>query len=147
MTGIEQSGWGLVYNDQPNKFIEASEKLSDSVNLSFSLGFWLKKDGTLLDVAPGSVAYQAGIGPGMQLIAVNGRKWSREVLHDAIRAAQKNEQPVELIIENRQFIKTHSLAYHGGDKYPHLERLGAGPDLLTSIVTAKAAGSTTHTYP
>ena len=147
MTGIEQSGWGLVYNDQPNKFIEASEKLSDSVNLSFSLGFWLKKDGTLLDVAPGSVAYQAGIGPGMQLIAVNGRKWSREVLHDAIRAAQKNEQPVELIIENRQFIKTYSLAYHGGDKYPHLERLAAGPDLLTSIVTAKAAGSTTHTYP
>ena len=147
MTGIEQSDWRLVYNDQPNKFIEASEKLSDSVNLSFSLGFWLKKDGTLVDVVPGSVAYQAGMGPGMKLIAVNGRKWSREVLHDAIRAAQKNEQPVELIIENRQFIKTYSLAYHGGDKYPHLERLAAGPDLLTSIVTAKAAGSTTHTYP
>jgi predicted metalloprotease with PDZ domain len=147
MTGIEQSDWRLVYNDQPNKFIEASEKLRDSVNLSFSLGFWLKKDGTLVDVVPGSVAYQAGIGPGMQLIAVNGRKWSREVLHDAIRAAQKNEQPVELIIENQQFIKTYSLAYHGGDKYPHLERLAAGPDLLTSIVTAKAAGSTTHTYP
>jgi predicted metalloprotease with PDZ domain len=141
VAGIEQGGWRLVYTDRLNKFIEAGEKLSDSVNLVYSLGFWLKKDGTLVDVVPDSVAYQAGIGPGMKLIAVNGRKWSREVLHDAIRTAQKDAQPIELIIENRQFIKTFSIAYHGGDKYPHLERVAGQSDVLTSIVTAKVSGS------
>jgi predicted metalloprotease with PDZ domain len=144
VAGIEQGGWRLVYTDRLNRFIEAGEKLSDSVNLVYSLGFWLKKDGTLVDVVPDSVAYQAGIGPDMKLIAVNGRKWSREVLHDAIRTAQKDAQPIELIIENRQFIKTYSLAYHGGDKYPHLERVAGQSDVITPIVTAKVRESSTR---
>lgn len=142
VAGIEQGGWRLVYTDRLNKFIEAGEKLSDSVNLVYSLGFWLKQDGTLVDVVPDSVAYQAGIGPGMKLIAVNGRKWSREVLHDAIRTAQKDAQPIELITENRQFIKTYSLAYHAGDKYPHLERVAGQSDVLTQIVTGKVSANT-----
>jgi predicted metalloprotease with PDZ domain len=144
LAGIEQGGWRLVYSNQPNKFIAASEKLSDGVNLVYSLGFWLNKHGTLVDVVPGSPAYQAGIGPGMKLIAVNGRKWSSEVLHDAIRGAQKDEQPIDLIIENKQFIKTYSLTYHGGDKYPHLERVAAQPDLLTAIVSARTIDNTSR---
>ena len=96
----------------------------------------------VVDVVPDSVAYQAGIGPGMKLIAVNGRKWSREVLHDAIRTAQKDAQPIELITENRQFIKTYSLAYHAGDKYPHLERVAGQSDVLTQIVTGKVSANT-----
>ena len=137
LAGIEQGGWRLVYTDKPNKFIKASEKLGDSVNVIYSLGFWLKKDGELVDVVPGSVAYQAGIGPGMKLIAVNGRKWSREVVHDAIRAAQKTKQPIEVIVENKQFIKTYTLAYYEGDKYPHLERVESQPDLLSQIISAR----------
>jgi predicted metalloprotease with PDZ domain len=139
--GIEQSGWRLVYNDQPNQFTEAAEKLNEGVDVTYSLGFWLKKGGEFGDVAPGSPAYQAGIGPGMKLIAVNGRKWSREVLRDAIRAAQKDRQPIELLVENKQFFKTYPVPYYDGEKHPHLERVEGRRDRLSEIVKAQAPAS------
>ena len=45
-------------------------------DLKYSMGFSLDEDGKLSDVITGSPAYEAGIGPGMKLLAVNGRKWS-----------------------------------------------------------------------
>lgn len=138
LKGIEQGGWRLVYNDQPNQFVQASEKLNDSVNVAFSLGFWVKKDGELGDVIRGSPAYEAGVGAGMKLVAVNGRRWSREGLHDAIRLAQTGDQPIEIIVENKQFFGTHAIQYHGGEKNPHLERISSQPDRLSDITAPHA---------
>jgi predicted metalloprotease with PDZ domain len=136
--GIQRGGWRLVYTDKPNTFMATSEKIDERINLIFSLGFSLKKNGELVDVVPGSASYEAGIGPGMKLIAVNGRRWSREGLHDAIRQAQTSHKPMELIIENKQFYTTYYVPYYGGEKNPHLERAGDGPDLLTAMVHARA---------
>jgi predicted metalloprotease with PDZ domain len=143
LAGIEQGGWVLVYTDKPNRFLAAAEKFNDGLNLFYSLGFRLKKDGELDDVIPGSPAYQAGLGPGMKLIAVNGRKWTRERIHDAIRAAHTTAQPIELIVENKQFFRTYSISYHDGEKNPHLERVEARPDLLTDILRARTTQATT----
>jgi predicted metalloprotease with PDZ domain len=132
--GIERGGWRLVYNDKPNSFIEASEKLSKSADFPFTLGFSLGEDGKLGDVIVGSPAYQSGLGPGMKLLAVNGRKWSPEILHAAIKAAQGTGQPIELLVENAQFFKTFSIAYHDGEKNPHLERVSGEPDILGDIL-------------
>ena len=74
------------------------------------------------------------MGPGMQLVAVNGRKWSPEVLRDALRASKGTEQPIELLVENAQFFKTYSVAYHEGEKNPHLERISSQSDLLGDIL-------------
>ena len=75
--GIERGGWRLVYNDRPNVFIHTEEELDQDVDASYSLGFVVKKEGEFADVIYGSPAYLAGIGPGMKLVAVNGRAWSR----------------------------------------------------------------------
>jgi predicted metalloprotease with PDZ domain len=147
LAGIEQGGWRLVYSDKPNRFVEAEEKLGESVNLIYSLGFWVKKDGEIVDVVPGSPAYKADLGPGMKLVAVNGRKWSREVLHDAIRAAQKDQRPLELIVENKQFFKTCEIAYHNGEKYPHLVPIEGQPDLLSQIVKARSLANLSTAAP
>jgi predicted metalloprotease with PDZ domain len=64
LEGIEQGGWRLVYTAQPNQFVQASEKIEDDVNLAYSLGFMVKKNGELQDVIHGSPAYQAGLGAG-----------------------------------------------------------------------------------
>ena len=128
--GIEREGWKLVYNDKPNVFTQAIEKLAKFADFSYSLGFAVNEDGKLDDVAPGSPAYQAGIGPGMKLIAVNGRKWSPEFLHQALKAARGSDRPIELLVENAQFYKTYSIPYHDGEKNPHLERVSEQPDLL-----------------
>ncbi|HYM79710.1 MAG TPA: M61 family peptidase [Candidatus Dormibacteraeota bacterium] len=132
--GIERGGWKLVYNDKPNVFTDAIEKLAKFTDFSYSLGFTVGEDGKLDDVIVGSPAYQSGVGPAMKLVAVNGRKWSPEVLHAAIKAAQGSNQPIELLVENAQFFKTHSVAYYDGEKNPHLERVSSQPDILGDIL-------------
>jgi predicted metalloprotease with PDZ domain len=131
--GIERGGWKLVYNDKPNAFDEAAEKRFKFADFSYSLGFSLDKEGKFSDVIVGSAAYQAGLGPGMTLLAVNGRKWTPEVLHAAVKGAQGSNFPVELLVENAQFIRSHSVAYHDGEKHPHLERVADKPDILGEI--------------
>ena len=132
--GIERGGWRLVYNDQPNLFIKTSDKVRKSVDASYSLGFAVKEDGTLTDVIYGSPAYAAGIGPGMKLVAINGRAWSKDVLLDALRASKDSKEPIDLLIENAKFFKTYSIPYHGGIRSPHLER-SEGADVLGEILT------------
>jgi predicted metalloprotease with PDZ domain len=128
--GIERDGWKLVYNDRPNAFAQVAEKLFKIADFSYSLGFTISPDGKLDDVIVGSPAYQSGIGPGMKLIAVNGRKWTPDGVHAAIKAAQGNPGPIELLVENGQFFQTYSVSYQDGDKNPHLERASGQPDLL-----------------
>jgi predicted metalloprotease with PDZ domain len=132
--GIERGGWKLIYNDTPNLLQEAAEKIAKFADFSYSLGFVIEKDGKFEDVIVGSPAYQSGIGPGMKLVAVNGRKWTPEILHEALKAAQGSAQPVDLLVENAQFFKTYSVDYHDGEKNPHLERVGDQPDLLGDIL-------------
>ena len=134
LEGIERGGWKLVYNDQPNQFTHAVEKLAKFADFSYSLGFAVRKDGKLDDVIEGSPAYEAGLGPAMKLIAVNGRKWSPEILHAAVKGAQNTNQPIELLVENAQFFKTYSIAYHEGEKNPHLERIAGQTDILSDIL-------------
>ena len=132
--GIERGGWRLMYNDQPNLFIRTGEKLRKSVDASYSLGFVVREEGVLSDVIYGSPAYTAGIGPGMKLVAINGRAWSRDVLLDALRTSKDSQQPIDLLVENAKFFKIYSIAYHDGIRNPHLERI-EGPDVLGEILT------------
>jgi predicted metalloprotease with PDZ domain len=132
--GIERDGWKLVYTDKPNVLMHAVEKLVKFADFSYSLGFTVAEDGKLDDVIVGSPSYQAGLGPGIKLVAVNGRKWSPAVLHDALKSAQGNDQPIELLVENAQFFKTYSVSYHDGDRNPHLERVSGQPDTLGDVV-------------
>ena len=134
--GIERGGWKLVYTDKPNLFTQAEEKLGKFADFSYSLGFFVGDDGKLGDVVVGSPAYRSGLGPGMKLVAVNGRKWTPPVLHAALKAAQGSDQPIELLVENAQFFKTYSVPYHDGERNPHLERASDQPDILGDILKA-----------
>jgi predicted metalloprotease with PDZ domain len=88
-------------------------------------------------------AAKAGVDPGMQLIAVNGRRFSTDnansaqVLRDALLAAIGTRDPIELLIENADYYKTYKVDYHGGEKYPHLVRDESKPDVLTDIIKAR----------
>jgi predicted metalloprotease with PDZ domain len=137
--GIEQGGWRLVYNNKPNSYVAAIEKLAKSTMLAYSLGVIVGKEGDLVDVVPGSPAYQAGIGPGMKLVAVDGRRWTRDVLHDALARAQHDHQPIELIVETADFLKTYSIPYFEGERNPHLERTENQTDRLGDILKPKTA--------
>ncbi|HKN74289.1 MAG TPA: hypothetical protein VJW94_03855 [Candidatus Acidoferrum sp.] len=142
--GLENSGWKLVYNETSNESREAGEVAMHLTDVQFSLGFIVRDTGgengdEVVDVITGSAAAHAGIAPGMKLIAVNGRRWSPDDLHAAIRQAKNGVEPIELLIENEDFFQTYRVDYHGGDRYPHLERISGKPDLLGDIVKMKAS--------
>jgi predicted metalloprotease with PDZ domain len=86
-----------------------------------------------VDTVPGLAADRAGIGPGMKLIAVNGRAWDPDVLRDAIKAT-KSGVKLELLVDNAGYVSAHGLEYRDGERYPHLVRDESRPDLLSSII-------------
>jgi predicted metalloprotease with PDZ domain len=131
--GVELGGWKLVYNEKPNLYVRAAEKTHKFENYFYSLGFAVNEKAELIDVIPGSPAYQAGIAPGMKIIAVNGRLWSKDVLKEAVRASKDNQKPIEMLVSNAEFVKSYSPDYHHGLQNPHLER-SSGEDLLDQIL-------------
>jgi predicted metalloprotease with PDZ domain len=132
--GIENGGWKLVYSDQKNTTMDAAEKSGGGLDLSFSIGAILSKEGELRDVIPGTPAFTSGLGPGMKIIAVNGRKFSKDVMRAALKAGIKSQQPLVVLAENGDYINSYQVDYHGGEKYPHLVRVEGQPDLLSEIV-------------
>jgi predicted metalloprotease with PDZ domain len=137
LSGLEGSGWKLVYDETPSDMERGSEGSFHISDAAYSIGLKLREDGTITDTIEGLPAAKAGVGPGMKLIAVNGRQFSPEVLHDALKAGKTSTQPLELLIENTDYYKTYKLDYRGGEKYPHLVRDESKPDLLTEILKAK----------
>ena len=141
--GVENSGWKLVFNDTPNDNRMAQELPAHLSDYQFSLGLLVRDPGSensdeIIDVSPGSPAAEAGIAPGMKMVAVNGRKWNPEILRGAIRQAQSGHELIELLIENQDFFHSYRVDYHGGERYPHLERISGKPDLLSEIARMKA---------
>lgn len=132
--GIERGGWKLVYTDKPNLITKAAEGQFKFSDFSYSLGVSFGSDNKVVDVNAGSPAYQAGLGPGMKVLAINGRQFSPDLLHAAIKAAQGSSQAIDLLVENAEFFKTYSISYHDGEKHPHLERVSDQPDALSDIL-------------
>jgi predicted metalloprotease with PDZ domain len=146
--GVEASGWRVVYGHAKPDLVRAAEEESEIYDFQHSLGILVKGDGTsgdasdgvIRDTVPGMPAAEAGVGPGMRLVAVNGRRYSVKGLRDALREAREaGGGPIELLVENVDTFKTCRVDYKGGERYPHLERDDSKPDWLTPIGTPKAA--------
>jgi predicted metalloprotease with PDZ domain len=135
--GVEGSGWKLAYDELPSELDRASDSDGKSIHAHYSVGLSANSDGVIRDTVEGMIAAKAGIGPGMKIVAVNGRRFSSDAWHDAIHAAKTSSSPIELIVENTEYFRVVKLDYHGGEKYPHLVRDESKPDLLTEIYRAK----------
>lgn len=134
LAALEASGWRLVYNDTPNWYAALRERTAHNVDASFSLGLWVKSDGTISDVTIGSPAYAAGLMPGMKVTAVNGRKYDPDVLREELRAGKTSTKPMDVAVEQGSFAGTFHIDYHGGIVFPHLERIANTPDTLSEIM-------------
>jgi predicted metalloprotease with PDZ domain len=126
------SGYHLTYTDKPNYWSTLNE--GDGISATYSLGLTAGSTGTLGDVIVGSLAYKAGLAPGFQIIAVNGRAYTPGILRAAIDAAKGSGPAINLIVENTGYFKTFTLDYHGGERYPQLERVDGTPDRLDTIL-------------
>ena len=133
--GIEASGWRLAYADSASEYFESIEELDKEIDLRFSLGMRVaSKDGTILDVVPGSPAAKAGLGPEMALVAVNGREWNPDRLKDAVKQTKNGTAPVTLLVKNDEFFHDYRVDWRGGARYPALELRAGTADMLSTIM-------------
>ena len=128
------SGYKLTYTDKPNYWEQLTESENGSVQAEFSLGLLVGGDGRVNDVIVGGLADKAGFGPGMRILAVNGRGYTSTLLHAAIKEAKGKGPAIEFIVENTGYYKVIRLDYHDGEKYPQLERVNGTPARLDDIL-------------
>ena len=70
----------------------------------------------------------------MKVVAVDGRAYTHDRLEDAIKGSQGGSQPIALLVVNDDYYKTCQVDYHGGLRYPHLERDAGKPDYLDDLI-------------
>jgi membrane-associated protease RseP (regulator of RpoE activity) len=100
-------------------------KSSKRIDATFSIGIFSTSDGKIDDLTPGTPAAAAGLTPGMEVTAINGRKWSADVLREELAA----KKPLDVIAGFGEHVATYHIDYRGGEQFPHLERIEgkAGP--------------------
>ncbi|MEP7223304.1 MAG: peptidase M61 [Novosphingobium sp.] len=141
--GIERAGYRLVWRDQPNGYDAGRAAKAKSTSFAYSLGLTVGRENIVTAALWGSPAFNAGVVSGAKLVAVNGLAYDADGLRDAITAAKSGKQPLELLIQRGDRFQTVPIDYHGGLRYPWLERIApggppAGLDLLLAPRTASA---------
>ena len=136
--GITAGGWSLVYNGIPSATWSASADDHKLTDLTYSLGFKVKDDGTIVDVVMGGLAQKAGIAPSTELIAVDNRQFTPAVLRQSVQATAAASRTLEFLVKTGEYYEVHRIDYAGGEKFPSLVRTPASPDLLTRIAAPQA---------
>ncbi|MFG6108424.1 M61 family metallopeptidase [Stenotrophomonas nematodicola] len=135
--GLDAAGWKLVYTETPSEAVKAQETRASGINLTYSLGLSVANSGVLTDVLWDSPAFNAGLTPGMTVLAVNGRVYKGETLKEAVTTAKTDKAPITLLVRSFDRIDTVTLDYHGGLLYPSLERIAGKPDRLAELWKAR----------
>jgi predicted metalloprotease with PDZ domain len=131
---VANSGWKLVYSDQPNRMDENSDNLTRWMTYSYSIGMIVSTDGYVGDVTHDGPSYKAGLGPGMKISAISGRPFSPEDWREVIRDAKASPAPIQVTALNGREMHDYSIDYHGGLRFPHIERDKSRPDYLSEIL-------------
>jgi predicted metalloprotease with PDZ domain len=121
LAGIERGGYRLVYRDAPTAYWVNTEKIAGNVNLTFSIGLTVDSQGKLEEVLWESAAFGAGLTAGCELLEVNGRAYSPEVIREVVSAGAGTE--LQLRVRRGQQERRLAVACHHGHRYPHLEPL------------------------
>jgi predicted metalloprotease with PDZ domain len=112
-------------------------KYAGGADFTYSVGFSGSSDGDLRDVRWDSPAFKAGLAPGMTIVAVNGTEFSPDVMKQAVKDARGNDKPIKLLVKDFNEYRTLDVDYHGGLKYPDLERIKDTPDYLSQLYASK----------
>ncbi len=137
--GIEEGGWMLAYSDTMSQMEKATERSRKTTDERFSLGFAAGEKGELNDVIVGSPASKAGIIPGMKLLSVDGKEYSPVALREAIRGAKGSSSPIHIVASEGKYVMEFDVDYHGGLRYPVLQRVASKPDVLDQIIAPVSA--------
>ncbi|MFM7028762.1 MAG: M61 family metallopeptidase [Chakrabartia sp.] len=135
--GLIAGGYRLSYGKEPTSFYRDAEKRSAEVNLTFSLGLSVSKSGHVSTVLWDGPAFKAGLTTAAEILAVNGRVFSDEVLRDAVAQAEGTKEPIRLIVRSGKRVWTAPVQWNGGHRYPRLEKIGSGEGSLDRLLSPR----------
>ncbi|MEO8455288.1 MAG: peptidase M61 [Sphingomicrobium sp.] len=137
LEGITKGGYRLAYTDQPTKWWTSGEKERKQTDLTYSGGFTVGTDGKVSNVLWDSPAFNTGMTVGTQIVAVNGRTFDSDALKQAIKNAAGSGRSADLLIKSGDVYRSVSLDWHGGLKYPRLEKVGKGQGTLDALLAPR----------
>jgi len=103
--------------------------------------------GEVTAVQFGAPMFDAGVTNGTHILAVNGMAYSDDRMKAAITTAMDGRTPITLLVEKGGRYRTITPAWTQGLRYPHLERVGAGPALLDRLLEPRRGGGAAPSGP
>lgn len=120
---LHRVGYRLQFSNKPTDM--------DDNMIFTSLGMFIRDDGTIERVVPGSPADQSGLYDNAKLIGVGDRKFSLKRLEDAIAESVANRK-IELLVLEGDLFRHAAIHYADGPRFMELIR-SEDPDLLKEI--------------
>ena len=137
VAGFERNGYRLVYTvDAPPSF-KQGEKTRKVADFTYSGGFVVGKDAEVTSVTWGSPAYDAGLTVGTTIVSVDGMAYSDDRMKSAIAAAKTGKAPVSIMVRSGDGYRQVALDWHGGLRYPRLEKIGGGEAGLDRLLAPR----------
>ena len=134
LNGIKNGGYELAYSSMLGPWGDLENTVNETPDFWYSIGLRVNPAGEIRDVLKDSMADEAGAGPGMKVIAVNGRAFTPAVLRQALKDGAGDGPALELILQNAGYFHVVKMDYHGGERYPSLDRVNGTPALLDDII-------------
>jgi predicted metalloprotease with PDZ domain len=134
LAGLTRAGWQLAYTAAPSATFRQDEVDAGVRNLDYSIGLQVRENGVVRSVAWGGLAFKAGFAPGVRITAVNGRPFTPSVLEAAVNAGAATPLVMKVHVNGQNSILR--IDYHGGLRYPRLERISGVPDRLGALLAA-----------
>jgi len=135
---VGRCGYRIEYtNRAPGEQVSRQNRGAGGVAAQDSIGLTFSGDGTVTDIVPGMAGDKAGFGPGMKVIGVNNKTFSRQRMLDALAESVTSHKIEFLLVEGEDF-RTIVLNYSGGLRYLELVRDTSKPDLIAEILKPRA---------
>ncbi|QDZ08386.1 M61 family metallopeptidase [Sphingomonas panacisoli] len=137
LAGFERNGYKLVYTDQQTPVGKQNERARKQADFAYSLGITIGADSSLSSVRWEGPAYGVGLTVGDTIVAVNGLAYTDDRLRAAVSDAKGTKAPIVLVVKAGEEVKTVSIDYHGGLRYPHFVKTGTGDTGLDRLLTPR----------
>ncbi|WP_294442782.1 peptidase M61 [uncultured Sphingomonas sp.] len=137
LNGFEGNGYRLVYTAEAPPSFRHGEKTRKVTDLTYSGGFVVGANNEVTSVTWGSPAFDAGLTIGTTIVSMNGLGYSDERMKSAIAAAKDNPQPIQLWVRKGDHYRQVALDWHGGLRYPRLEKIGSGEAGLDRLLSPR----------
>jgi predicted metalloprotease with PDZ domain len=139
LAGIDKGGYKIVWKEAPNVYEKERMKNNNTVDLTFSIGLTLDKEGKVTSTLWNGPAFIAGIVNGAKIIAVGGVAYTKDLLMAAVTAAKDEKKPVKLLIERNKRYSEVEIKYSGGLRYAYLEPKAKGEMPIDQLLKPRRA--------